>query len=274
MVRTPSPAPHEDRQADANPRTILRVPDVLMAVAASPGGAQLVDLVQSLNLPKTSLFRLLRTLEGGGYLLRDGQTWHCGPESFRLARLLAAAEAPAEFPACARSTLERLADETGETVMLSELSEDGRESIYTDVIESSSLLRFTMRPGHRRPLYSVASGKAMLAFQAHEARSRYIEQTDFVAFTPETTTRGQLPGVLAEVAATGVVLDRNGIIEGASAMASPVFSADGRAFAALSVAGPTERIEANRDRIGALVRAAGEQVSRRLGLSGPYPPTV
>lgn len=262
----------DERQAEANPRAILRVPDVLMAVAVSPGGAHLADLVQTLGLPKTSLHRLLRTLESGGYLLRDGQTWRCGPESFRLASLLAAAAAPAEFPACARSIMERLASETGETVMLSELSDSGRESIYTDVIESSSLLRFTMRPGHRRPLYSVASGKAMLAFRSEEERRLYSEQTDFVAFTPETTTRDQLPAVLAEVAATGVVLDRNGIIEGASAIASPVFDAEGRAFAALSVAGPTERIESNRARIAQLVRQAGEQVSRQLGLTGTYPP--
>jgi len=272
MARNPTEPFAEERQADANPRAILRVPDVLMAVAAAPGGAHLTDLVQSLGLPKTSLHRLLRTLEAGGYLLRDGQTYRCGPESFRLARLLGAAAAPAEFPDCARATMERLANETGETVMLSELSEDGRESIYMDVIESSSLLRFTMRPGHRRPLYSVASGKAMLAFQSQEARRLYIQQTDFVAFTPETTTRAQLAAVLAEVSATGVVLDRNGIIEGASAIASPVFDGDGRAFAALSVAGPTDRIASRRAQIAEMVREAGEQVSRRLGLTGAYPP--
>ena len=278
MARSPteplaSDRPADERSADANPRAILRVPDVLMAVAASPAGAHLVDLVESLGLPKTSLHRLLRTLEGGGYLLREGQTWRCGPESFRLARVLAAAAAPAEFPACARATMERLANETGETVMLSELSEGGRESIYMEVIESSSLLRFTMRPGHRRPLYSVASGKAMLAFQPESARRRYAEQTDFVAFTPETTTRAQLPAVLADIAASGVALDRNGIIEGASAIASPVFDAAGRAIAALSVAGPTDRIESQSAQISTLVREAGEHVSRRLGLTGPYPPS-
>lgn len=263
----------EERQADANPRAILRVPEVLIAVAAAPGGAHLADLVQTLGLPKTSLHRILRTLESGGYLLRDSQTYKPGPESFRLARLLATAITSADFPACARIEMERLASETGETVMLSELAEGGKESIYLEVIESSSPLRFTMRPGHRRPLYSVASGKVMLAFQPAQTQARYIEQADFVAFTPETASRDRLPGILAKVATTGVVMDRNGIIEGASAIASPVFDANGTAFAAISVAGPTERIEYNRERISVLVRQAGEQISRRLGLTTNYPPS-
>lgn len=264
--------PDDHRQSDGNPRAVLRVPEVLMAVAAAPGGALLPDLVQALGLPKTSLHRILRTLESGGYLLREGQVWRCGPESLRLGHLLVASGEPAGFPACARADMERLAQETGETVMLSELAEGGRESIYLDVIESSSPLRFAMRAGNRRPLYSVASGKAMLAFQTAEARARYIEQADFIRFTPETATRQTLPAQLAEVASSGVVMDRNGIIDGASAIASPLFDADARAFAAISVAGPTERIERNRATISALVLEAGERVSRRLGFAGAYPP--
>lgn len=262
----------DERQADANPRAVLRVPEVLIAVAAAPGGAHLADLVQELKLPKTSLHRMLRTLESGGYVARDGQTYKPGPETFRLARLLGAATPVADFPACARGQMEWLAEETGETVMLSELSDSGTESIYLEVIESSAPLRFAMRPGHRRPLYSVASGKAMLAFQPRQAQALYIEQADFVAFTPDTTTRAALPAVLDRVAAEGVVLDRNGIIEGASAIASPLFDADGRAFAAISVAGPTDRIEGQHARIADLVRQAGERVSRRLGLTAAYPP--
>jgi len=267
-----SEAGSNERQGDANPRAVLRVPEVLIAVAAAPGGAHLADLAMALNLPKTSLYRILRTLEAGGYLLRDDhQAYRPGPESFRLARVLAAATPAEGFPACARGQMGWLAAQTGETVMLSELSENGGESVYVEVIESDSPLRFTMRAGHRRPLYSVASGKAMLAFQRPAVQARYIELAEFVAFTPETTTRADLPAVLAQAAAEGVAFDRNGMIEGAAAIASPVFDGDGLAFAAISVAGPSERIENRRDGMAALVREAGEAVSRRLGYGGPYP---
>ena len=51
---------------DAGPRAILRVPDVLMAIAGSGAGIGMGELATALNLPKASLHRLLRTLEHGG----------------------------------------------------------------------------------------------------------------------------------------------------------------------------------------------------------------
>jgi len=223
-------------------------------------------------VPKTSLHRLLRTLESGGFLERSGTAYRPGPESFRLGRLLTAATPDLAFPACARATLERLAAATGETVMLSELSERGTESVYVEVIESSAELRFTMRPGNRRPLYSVASGKAMLAFLPADAQESYAAQADFIAFTPHTTSRDALPATLAGIRRTGIAVDSHGMVEGVAAMASPVFDADGVPFAAVSVAGPSGRIEAGTARFTPLVREAGEHISRLLGYNGVYPP--
>lgn len=262
----------EGKSTEAGPRAILRVPEVLMAVAARRGGVSLADLAQQLALPKTSLHRLLRTLEGGGYLVHAGGLYAPGPESLRLANVLSRAAQLADFPACARPTLEWLAGETGETVMLSVLSEAGTESIYLDVIESEAPLRFTLRVGNRRPLFSTASGKIMLAFAPREVQQRYLAQADFLQFTAETSGRDDMPAILEQARAEAVVFDRNGIVDGASGVASPAFDRDGVPFCAVSVAGPTERIEARRARFEALVRDAGERLSAVLGYEGAYPP--
>lgn len=257
---------------EAGPRAILRVPEVLMAVAARRGGVGLAELAQQLALPKTSLHRLLRTLEGGGYLIHAGGLYSPGPESLRLAAVLGRASHLADFPACARPVLESLAAETGETVMLSVLSDAGTESIYVDVIESEAPLRFTLRVGNRRPLFSTASGKAMLAFALPEAQKRYIAQADFLQFTTDTSSRKDMPAILKQVRGAGVVFDRNGIVDGASGVASPAFDRDGAPFCAVSVAGPTDRLEARRAEFEELVRAAGERLSVILGWEGSYPP--
>ena len=243
-----------------------------MAVAARRGGASLAELALQLALPKTSLHRLLRTLEGGGYLTHAGGLYAPGPESLRLANVLGRASQLADFPACARPLLEGLAAETGETVMLSVLSEAGTETIYVDVIESEAALRFTLRVGNRRPLFSTASGKAMLAFSPAEAQKRYLANADFLQFTLETSGRKDMPAILRLARDEGVVFDRNGIVDGASGVASPAFDRDGALFCAVSVAGPTERIEAHRARIEALVREAGARLSAVLGWEGEYPP--
>ncbi len=257
---------------DAGPRAILRVPEVLMAIAASGAGIAMGELAQDLQLPKTSLHRLLRTLEHGGFVVRAGGLYRPGPESFRLAAALSQAAPTAQFPACARPLLEVLAEETGETVMLSVISDRLTESIYLEVIESASPLRFSMRAGNRRPLFSVASGKAMLAFQPAEQQQRYLGQAEFFEFTQETTSKDEMPALLRRTRESGVVYDRNGIVDGASGVASPVFNQEGAAFCSVSIAGPTERMDARRGTFERLVLDAGLKISRILGYTGAYPP--
>lgn len=263
---------NEGESKEAGPRAILRVPEVLMAVAARRGGVSLAELALQLALPKTSLHRLLRTLEGGGYLTHAGGLYSPGPESIRLAKVLSRASQLADFPACARPVLEWLADETGETVMLSVLSDAGTESIYVDVIESEAPLRFTLRIGNRRPLFSTASGKVMLAFSPEETRTRYLAQADFLQFTAETSGKKEMPAIFRRAREGGVIFDRNGIVDGASGIASPAFDREGVLFCAVSVAGPTERMESQRERFETLVREAAERLSGVLGYEGSYPP--
>lgn len=257
---------------EAGPRAILRVPEVLMAISDKRGGSTLAELSQQLKLPKTSLHRLLHTLEHGGFLIRQAGLYSPGPESFRLARLIAQAMPAQDFPACARPVLEWLAHETGETVTLNALSDRGSETIYVDVIESEAPLRFTVRVGNRRPLFSVAAGKAILAFLPPDQQQRYLEQTEFLQFTPETTHKDEMPAVLRAAHDQAVVFDRNGIVDGASGIASPVFGGDGAVFCAVAVAGPTDRVEAHRERLERLVLDAGERISRIVGFSDEYPP--
>lgn len=257
---------------DAGPRAILRVPEVLMAVAGSGAGIAMGELAQDLKLPKTSLHRLLRTLENGGFVVRTGGLYRPGPESFRLAAALSQAAPSAQFPACARPVLATLAEETGETVMLSVLSEKLTESIYLEVIESASPLRFSMRAGNRRPLYSVASGKAMLAFQSADQQQRYLERVEFFPFTQETSSKDEMLALLRRVRERGVVYDRNGIVDGASGVASPVLNQESVAFCAISIAGPTERMDARRGTFEQMALDAGQRISRILGYTGPYPP--
>lgn len=257
---------------EAGPRAILRVPEVLMAISDKRGGSTLAELSQQLKLPKTSLHRLLHTLEHGGFLIRQAGLYSPGPESFRLARLIAQAMPAQDFPACARPVLDWLAHETGETVTLNALSDRGTETVYVDVIESEAPLRFTVRVGNRRPLFSVAAGKVILAFLPPAQQQRYLEQTEFLQFTPETTHKDDMPEVLRAAHARAVVFDRNGIVDGASGIASPVFGRDGAVFCAVAVAGPTDRVEAHRERLERLVLDAGERISRILGFIEEYPP--
>lgn len=273
MPPSRQPSTQNTRDESNGPRAILRVPEVLIALAAKREGSSLAELSVQLEVPKTSLHRLLRTLERAGYLTHQADLYLLGPASFHLASLVGKAAPSMTFPACARPVIERLAQETHETVMLGVLADRKTEIQYVDVIDSNASVRFTIPIGDRRPLFSAASGKAVLAFLPRAAQQAYLANTEFRRFTPDTTNKKALPGVLREVRERAVVFDRNGKIVGASAIASPIFDGDGKVFASVSVAGPTERIEANRKQIEPLVRTAGERISRTLGYGLDYPPT-
>ncbi len=253
------------------PRAVLRVPDILLAVAAR-GSASLAELCQVLAVPKTSLHRLLRTLESGEYLVSRGGRYGLGPTAFHLAQVIAGAAPQLSFPASARPVLEGLAEATGETVMLGRLADGGDEVVYVDVIDSTAPVRFTVGIGDRRPLYSAASGKAVLAFLPEARRQAYLDRCEFVPFTPLTVRREALPEQLRDAAARAVAIDDGGKVMGAAGIASPVFGADGRVFAAVSAAGPAERMLAARGAVEREVFRAGQRISRIVGYVGPYPP--
>lgn len=254
------------------PRAVLRVPEVLSVIATHGEGRTLAQLSRDLSVPKTSLYRLLRTLEQGGYLVVFDGAYFAGPESARLAGALQGMPPQSAFPACARPILEWFARITGETAMLGTLLEREGDIVYVDVIESRAPLRYAPAIGDRRPLYAIPAGKAVLAFQPETYRAAYLKTAEFAPITPETTGRAELPAILEQVRRDAVAFDRNGYIPGGSALASPIFRADGAVRNTVSITGPTERIVASHRRLRDLTRKAGECISRIMGFAGPYPP--
>jgi DNA-binding IclR family transcriptional regulator len=250
----------------------LRVPEVLSACASRPQGASLATLCKELEMPKSSLYRMLRTLENGGYLTHEDGCYLPGPASFHMATLIAQRQHETPFPSSARPTVEWLAKETSESVMIGMLSDDRKAVTYVLGIDSTEPLRYTVPLGGRRPLFSGASGKAILAFMSKDEQIAYIATADFFQMTPSSTKREEMPELLKQTATDGAIYERNGSFEGACALASPIFDNEGQAFAAISVAGPTERMDLNRDKFIALTRSAAERISRGLGYMGLYPP--
>lgn len=250
----------------------LRVLDILLALAQAGEPRSLRQLTESLNLPRASLHRLLRSLEMAGFLAQEGRGYAIGPESQRLARLIGAGARPIQLTQVARPVLERLAAEADETVILGLLSERRLEIVYADVIVADSPLQYAVPAGDRRPLYSSATGKCVLAFLPEDEQQRYIAETPFEPLTPFTTRPDQIGPLLERVRQTGVIHDKDGHFVGAGAIASPIFNGSGDVFAAIVVAGPNDRLDRIAPHVTALVREAGKSISRLMEYEGPYPP--
>lgn len=255
---------------NGGPRSALRVMDILHALAAEQDGMTLARLSEQLQLPKTSVFTLLRALEGGRYVKSNAGRYALGDQALRLGASLGQAQS---FPKNVRPVLEWLAAETGETILLGVLSEEGDEISYVDVIESDKPLRFAVRIGNRRPLYCTAAGKAMLAFSPKAFQTEYLARTRFVKFTYETSSKDDLKAILPDIRRRGVIVDANGIIDGATGIASACFDEAGRATCSVTIAGPTSRMIPAKQQLEKLTRTGAERISQILGHRGSYPPS-
>ncbi len=117
------------------------------------------DAARSLDLPKSSVSRLLKELADGGFLERDeDRGFRAGPELFRLGALCRM-----RLPVEARTDeeLRKLVYRHGATAYVGVLS--GMNLVVLRRHESSSPVRFIQEPGSTIPAYATAVGKALLA---------------------------------------------------------------------------------------------------------------
>ncbi len=259
----------EDTRGSA-PRSPLRVMQILYTLAQHPEGVALGTLSQLLNLPKTTLFNLLRSLEGGGYVQSEGGRHRVGIEAMKLG---AALQHSQSFPENMRPVCARLGTITGETVMIGTLSDDATEVYFAMVLEAQNPLRFNVRAGQRWPLYASAQGHVLLAFLPPEKQKAYLSAVTMTRLTSTTlTTRKALSAVLQKTREDALAININGMIDGVMGIAAPIFDRDGAIVAAVAATAPTARLQAKQAMIEPATRNAGEEMSRVLGYGGVYPP--
>jgi DNA-binding IclR family transcriptional regulator len=235
---------------------------VLEAVAAAPAGV--TAIAERVALPKSTVARMLRTLEELGAVERlDGPRWRVGP---RVAGLAGAATPERSLAAIARPHLARLVAECSEDAGLA--LPDGYEVHYVDHIESDNPVQVRDWTGTRAPLHTVPSGIVLLAEWPDDAVDAYVAR-GLQALTPQTVTDGAvLRRRLAEARRAGSAWGREEFAQGISSVAAPVRDHRGKAVAALHVHGPAYRFPPARseERISALVVAAAQAAGRELAL--------
>lgn len=260
---------HQPTARSATTLAPLRAMQVIAALAAEKDGLSLAQLSGQLDVPKSSLFSLLRTLEAGGYLQGSAGAYTLGQEAFALGALIANSR---PFPDNLRPLLARLHQQCGETVLIAVPADNWSAVVYVDLIESAHSLRFKVAVGSRDPVYCTALGLSMLAFAPAPERQRYLETVQLKRVTAGTiTSRAELTRFLARVRAQALAVS-SGINENVTAISAPVFDAGGAVVAAVALAGLTVNVMRREAKLSDLVRRTGAAMSRTLGCAGTYPP--
>ncbi|MDF1580541.1 MAG: IclR family transcriptional regulator [Desulfuromonadales bacterium] len=229
--------------------------DVLEALCAEEADVSLTRLSERLGMNKASVFRLLATFEGRGYVE------HCvGSGKYRLS--LAAFEVGQRLLSRmtllrqAHPVMEQLVRECNEAAYL--VVRRDREALFFDVVETSQQVKVFSLVGHRVQLELSPVGQIFLAYEA--LPSARLSASPSVADS------------LENIRAAGICVGATGIDESVTCAAVPLFSEKGVVVGSLALVWPEFRADAAQVESILLpaLRRSGEIISSKMGYLGHY----
>lgn len=199
----------------------------------------LEKITQSTGYKKTTCFRILKTLQTLGIVeLSPGtKKYQYGP---RLAAIGLSALKNMNLRQVALPILQKLRDETGETINLTVLS--GSDILYVERVMSDYLVNVNVNIGDRLPVYCASMGKVILAYLSETKLEEILSTINFVRKTEKTiVTKSALLKELDKIRENGFAINDEELEKGLRAVAAPIFDYTGKAFAATNIAWTTAR---------------------------------
>lgn len=240
------------------PRSLARLLRLFGVLSQTREGMSLAELNLALNTPKSSLLNLLRPLVSEGYLLHGNSTYRLGPSIFRLSAAVLAAW---NFPKQIRPFMEEVHRRTSETVLLGVPHWEAEVITYVEIINSPHPVRYQIPVGTTRPLYVTTAGRLLLAYADRKWQTNYVASTNLKIKTAKPITRAFLKRELEQIRSDGLSYSEDAALKGLATVAAPVFNAEGRCVASLSIAGPTERFSRDLKSLKEIVKEVATRAS-------------
>jgi DNA-binding IclR family transcriptional regulator len=234
---------------------------VLEAVAESqPVG--LSELARSVGLPKSTVQRVLLTLQEVGWLRPTETTPTRWQLTYRVMAVVGRAGGGESLRDIALPVMNELQLATTETIHLA--APDGDALVLVERLDTSHRLRAFLALGERIALHASATGLAYLSACSPDYVDEYLAGPLPAQTSDTITDPHRLRVVINEIRERGYSMNVGGLSAGISALGAPIVGASG-AVAALSVSGPSSRVSPDRfAELGAQVRDAAARISRSL----------
>jgi DNA-binding IclR family transcriptional regulator len=235
-------------------RSIQRALDILSLLTEDRPLIAVRDIVAATGLAKTTVIRIVQTLEQSGLLWATSSGYMAGPGLWRWAHL---ARRSWELPPETQRMMRELAARQRETVNVYVVRDIVRVCIAQQ--ESPQPLRHVVHVGDELPLWGGASSKVLLRNASPELLERIAQSSPYGAGHAR-----RLREWIDEATAQGHAVSHGERDEGLSAVAVPIVGRSGTVVAALSLSGPTVRF--TDDRVAAFIKdlqAAAAQITER-----------
>lgn len=199
------------------------------------------ELSRRLDLPRASVFRMLFTLEQGGFVERaeDGVSYKLGLAVLRLGFELLASM---ELTEHGRTIIEELRDRCGYSSHI--VVRDAREVVFIAKAAGRNAMFHSIQVGARLPAHATVLGRMLLSGLDMAALSQLYPDTPLHAYTPKTpTTLPELKALIDQDRVKGYGVSMGGYETGISTVAAPVFNDRGEVAAVISISVPSQRID-------------------------------
>jgi len=262
------------RDNNATVASLVRALRLLEFIALSDTRPGVPDLSEALGFSRTTVQRLLRTMESRGFVARDPET-HKYSLGIRAIQVGLSGVSRLAVLDAARPHMEALARSSGETVNLA--VEDTGEIVYVHKVEGPRAVRTHTALGSRRPMNCTALGKVLLASIPIERIDGILAARGLPRLTPHSVTdRLTLLNELSQVRRMGYAVDHQETEEDVCCIAAPIRGYEGKVLAGLSIAGPSARMAQAEPQLIELATGAAHEVSQAMGFLPrnpmPFPP--
>ncbi|GLY73925.1 IclR family transcriptional regulator [Actinoallomurus iriomotensis] len=245
-------------------RSVQRALDILSLLSEERPSVSIRDIVEATGLAKTTVIRLVHTLEQNGLLWAAPSGYLAGPGLWRWAHL---ARSSWELPPETQKLMRDLGARRRETVNLYMLRDIHRVCIAQQ--ESPQPLRHVVHVGDELPLWAGASSKVLLRDAPESLLRRVARSSPYGEGHVKRLTEW-----IEEAAHRGWAASHGEREDGLSAVAVPVVGRSGTVVAALSLSGPTVRFSDQQvEQFAKDLRDAARQMSER-GFDHPLSPTI
>lgn len=245
-------------------QSLTRAFDIVELLAQEQHGMTLSEIAERVELPTSTVYRLLSALKERGYVeqqkksgvYRLGLTF-VDMSSLYLNRL--------ELKTEAEPVLRELSRKTGQTVFLA--VRDGDQIVYIDKMEQYNSLRKYSIIGQRKPVYATSLGKALLLDLDDREIQELLRDTPFEPFGPKT--HSDVPRLLFDVQSSrrrGWTFDDEEAEPGVRCVAAPIHDYRSQAIAAVSASWAIPSLsEIDIQKTAEHVIHAAREISRHMG---------
>jgi DNA-binding IclR family transcriptional regulator len=242
--------------------SINKALDVLEALSDTHS-MNLIELSDLVDQPRSSLYRILLTLETRGYVERSPETGkYCmGYQQLTLTKNLLEKNS---LRAVSTHEMRKLVDKYGDTVNVGVLSSG--EVVYLQIVEGTHSLRMSETVGTKAPSHATGLGKALLAHISDKELNQALKKCKFEKYTDTTiTSREQLMAEIGVIRAKGYSFDNEETTLGASCVAVPILGANKQVLGAISISGASHRYgEEQRDGIAQDLKLAAKNIANSV----------